>query len=291
MIDLHTHSTASDGSCSPRELIREASRRGLNAIALTDHDTIDGLQEGRDEAERLGIHFVPGIEIEIEQEPEKDGWPSGGEFHLLGLGIEKPAPSFLEMVKDLQKFREERNQEILNRMEEQGIEVKLEDIAAFSKGSSIGRPHFAAFLVNRKLVKNIEQAFSRYLGSGQVLHVPKKGVAFERATAAIQESGGIPVMAHPLSLYLAWGKLPAFIARLKERGLSGLEAWHPAARTGECKRLEKLGKTLNLYITEGSDYHGEARKGRQLGLTAGGKKIEDSVLEAIPELREAFPKL
>jgi predicted metal-dependent phosphoesterase TrpH len=110
-------------------------------------------------------------------------------------------------------------------------------------------------------------------------------VVFERAAAAIRESGGIPVIAHPLSLYLAWGKLPAFIARLKERGLSGLEAWHPAAKTGECKRLEKLGRTLDLYITEGSDYHGEARKGRRLGLTAGGKKIEDSVLEAIPELR------
>ncbi|MDR1174242.1 MAG: PHP domain-containing protein [Treponema sp.] len=285
MIDLHTHSTASDGSCSPRRLIREASGQGLSAIALTDHDTIDGLQEGRDEAEKLGIHFVPGIEVEIEQEPGKDGWSSGGEFHLLGLGIKKPAPSFLDMVKDLQKFREERNREILDRMEEQGIEAKPEDIAAFSKGSSIGRPHFAAFLINRGLVKNIEQAFSRYLGPGQVLYVPRKGVVFERAAAAIRESGGIPVIAHPLSLYLAWGKLPAFIARLKERGLRGMEAWHPAAKTGECKRLEKLGKTLDLYITEGSDYHGEIRKGRRLGLTAGGKKIEDSVLEAIPELR------
>jgi predicted metal-dependent phosphoesterase TrpH len=279
MIDLHTHSTASDGSLSPQALVEEASRRGLTAIALTDHDTIKGLSEAQKTAEKSGLRFIPGIELQIEWNQE-----SGGEFHLLGLGINRPSPAFLEAVAALAKSREKRNLEILERMHELSIDVTYEEIRAFSGGHSVGRPHFAALLVNRKIVKNREQAFRRYLGRGKPLYAPKAGLEFDKAVPLIKESGGIAVLAHPMSLFVAWGRLPELVKSLKERGLDGLEAWHPTAKVRACKRLEDLGRSLGLYITAGSDFHGEARPDRKLGITAGDKKIEDSVLEAIPPL-------
>jgi predicted metal-dependent phosphoesterase TrpH len=290
MIDLHTHSRASDGSLNPHELIREAAHRGLRAIALTDHDTIKGLDEAKDEARRQGILFVPGIEIEIEHQ-------GAGEFHLLGLGIGRPSPAFREAVAGLSRRRELRNREILERMHEMGVDATWEELLALARGNetqdggtgsgedagrSLGRPHFAALLVKRGIVKNQEQAFARYLKEGKPFYVPKTGLEFDLAAALIRESGGIPVLAHPKSLYVAWGRLPVLLGELKDRGLAGIEAWHPTAKLRECCRLEELGKKLGLFITAGSDFHGEARPDRRLGYTCGGREIEDKFLENIP---------
>ncbi|MDR1863128.1 MAG: PHP domain-containing protein [Treponema sp.] len=280
MIDLHTHSSASDGSLSPGALIGEAAAQGLTAIALTDHDTVQGLEEAKKAAKAGGIVFIPGIELEIIWSRKNEG----GEFHLLGLGLRRLTPSFTEAVAELSRRRERRNLEILDRMHELSIEADYRDIQALSGGHSVGRPHFAALLVNRGIVKTREQAFSRYLARGKPLYMPKKGLEFDEAVGAIKSAGGIAVLAHPMSLYLAWGRLPEVVKNLKDRGLDGIEAWHPTAKVRSCKRLDALGKNLGLYITEGSDYHGEARPGRRLGITAGGRKIEDSVLEALPDL-------
>jgi predicted metal-dependent phosphoesterase TrpH len=280
MIDLHTHSSASDGSLSPAGLIAEAAERGLKAIALTDHDTVQGLEEAKRAAKARGILFIPGIELEIIWSRKDEG----GEFHLLGLGLRRLTPSFTEAVAELSRRREKRNLEILDRMGELNIEADYADIQALSGGHSVGRPHFAALLVKRGIVKNREQAFARYLARGRPFYVPKKGLEFDEAVEAIKSAGGIAVLAHPMSLYVAWGRLPELVKNLKERGLEGIEAWHPTAKARSCKRLEELGKRLGLYITEGSDYHGEVRPERKLGITAGGRKIEDSVLEALPDL-------
>jgi predicted metal-dependent phosphoesterase TrpH len=280
MIDLHTHSSASDGSLSPGALIGEAAKRGLKAIALTDHDTVQGLAEAAEAAQAGGILFIPGIELEITWSRKDEG----GEFHLLGLGLRRQSPSFTGAVAELSRRREKRNLEILERMHELNIEADYADIRALSGGHSVGRPHFAAFLVNRGIVKNREQAFFRFLAKGKPLYVPKAGLEFDEAAAAIKSAGGIAVLAHPMSLYVAWGKLPELVKSLKERGLDGLEAWHPTAKVRSCRRLEELGKSLGLYVTAGSDFHGEARPERRLGITAGGRKIEDSFLEALPDL-------
>ena len=279
MVDLHTHSTASDGSFPPSSLIEEAAKRGITALALTDHDTTGGLEEAARTAIERGIRFIPGIELQII-------WEQEGEFHLLGLGINRPSKAFLAAVEELARRREERNLEIVDRINEAGISVSYDEVKelaglAGTRRNSIGRPHFAALLVKRKLVKNREQAFSRYLGKGKPFYIPKVGLEFERAAKLIKESGGIAVLAHPMSLYTAWGRLPDLIKNLKERGLDGLEAWHPTAKVSSCKRLEELGKKLSLCITAGSDFHGEARSDRKLGITAGGKKIDDSFLEAV----------
>ena len=284
-------------------LIKEAVRQGLRAIALTDHDTINGLDSAKTAAKLENIHFIPGIEININWAGGKSargapGLGPGGEFHLLGLGINAPSPAFIAAVKELSRRREVRNREILDRMHELSIEVTWEELLALSRpdhlkcsgsaeitgGHSMGRPHFAALLVKRKIVKNQNQAFARYLGVGKPLYVPKEGLIFEEAAALIRESGGIPVLAHPISLYVAWGRLPDLVKTLKDLGLMGLEAWHPTAKPGSCRRLEALAKHLSLYVTEGSDFHGSVRSDRRLGYSAKGRKIDDALLEAIPEL-------
>ena len=244
-------------------------------------------------AER-GIRFIPGIELQIVFDGDagaRIGGNTGGEFHLLGLGIRRPSPGFRAAVEELARRREERNLIIIDKMNAAGINVSYDEIRALAAGQetvvqphSIGRPHFAAFLVQRKVVKNQEQAFIRYLGRGKPFYMPKAGLEFELAIAAIKESGGLAVLAHPMSLYVAWGRLPALVENLKLIGLDGLEAWHPTAKVSACRRLEALGKKLGLLVTAGSDFHGKTRPDRKLGITAGGKKIDESYLEAFSGL-------
>ncbi|MDR2551769.1 MAG: PHP domain-containing protein [Treponema sp.] len=290
MIDLHTHSTASDGSLTPAGLVEKAALAGLNTLALTDHDTLAGLEEAEKAARNQGISFIPGVELEI-QTPGSFSSPPAGEFHLLGLGITMPTAEFLDTLRYLAETRERRNHKMVEKMKEAGIEVHYDDIRAFAGGAGlspasrvsplVGRPHFGAFLVSRRLAKNQEQAFRRWLGRGRPFYVPREGLDFEKAVRLIHESGGAAVLAHPMSLYVSWGRLPAFLETLKEKGLDGLEAWHPTAGVKDCKRLEETGRNLELCITAGSDFHGSARPDRRLGYTSGNRKIEDRFMEEL----------
>ena len=279
LIDLHTHSTASDGNLSPTALVKEAAKRSISILALTDHDSIGGLIEASKAAIENGVNFIPGIEFEINWKEDFKG-----EFHLLGLGINRPTYEFNTAVEEMNLRREKRNLGIVEIMNNTGIELSYDDVKAFSgsrliPGSSIGRPHFAALLAQRKIVKNIDQAFKRYLGKGKPFYIPRIGLEFDHAVEIIHKSGGIAVLAHPMSLYVSWGRLPEMIANLKERGLDGIEAWHPVSKLSACKRLSDLGKSLGLYISAGSDFHGDNIPDRKLGRTAGGKKISDSLLD------------
>ena len=284
MIDLHTHSTASDGSMSPQALVEEAARLKFIALALTDHDTIDGLDEAETAATSLGIKFIPGVELQINLHNNSN--PNSinelkGEFHLLGLGIAKPSRGFKNALEELCVIREKRNLEIVNRMNEMDIKVTYEEILSFSGGKLAGRPHFACFLINKRLVKNQKQAFEVYLGPGKPLYIHKAGMDFEKAVSLIKESGGVAIMAHPFSLYAGWSKMPKVLSYYKERGLDGIEAWHPNVKRGPCSRLDELGRNMGFIITAGSDFHGETRPDRRLGYTAGGRKIDDSFLEEL----------
>ncbi|MCL2764279.1 MAG: PHP domain-containing protein [Treponema sp.] len=303
MVDLHTHSNVSDGELTPALLVKEAINLGLRAIALTDHDTIEGLESAKTAVSqysgacKTSFRFIPGIEVNINWAGPVHRLGPGGEFHLIGLGINSPSPAFITAVEGLSRRRAARNREILERMHElnltssndkAGMDATWKELNAIAGASgvnySLGRPHFAALLIKRKIVNNVNQAFARYLGVGKPLYVPKDGLLFEEAVALIRESGGIPVLAHPISLYVSWGRLPDFIKTLKEMGLMGLEAWHPTAKCGSCQRLETLAHNLGLYVTEGSDFHGSFRPERKLGYSSKGRMIDDSVLEAIPEL-------
>ncbi|HPX27430.1 MAG TPA: PHP domain-containing protein [Treponemataceae bacterium] len=268
MIDLHSHSTASDGSLSPSELVSYAASKGVTVLALTDHDTLDGLAECGTACKNSGITFVPGVELNID-------WPTG-EFHLLGLSLKAVSPSLTALLKDLQESRIERNRKIVETMNNDGIPVSFEALSKHYDTKSLGRPHIADFLVKNKIVKTAQQAFDRFLGKGRPYYVGRQGLDLDEAISAIVDSGGIPVLAHPMSLYVSWGKIEPVLTDLFARGIKGLEAWHPGARVAECMRLEEMGRKLGFFITAGSDFHGEqVRKDRKIGHTAGMKKIDN----------------
>ena len=268
MIDLHVHTTASDGQYRPSEIIQKASEKNIKVIAITDHDTTAGLKEALEEGKKLGVTVVPGIELNIT-------FPTG-EFHLLGHGLKEPSKSLNNIVENVIKNRNDRNQQIIEKMNADSVPLTMEEIIQDYPDTVIGRPHFAAELVKLKVVKTRQQAFDQYLARGRKWYVPRICTNLDEAIVAIRESGGVPVLAHPMSLYLSWGRLPDFLQDCYEKGIVGIEAFHPGARVTECLRLEELGRKLGFIITAGSDFHGEKiRADRKLGHTCGGKKIDD----------------
>ena len=271
MIDLHSHSTASDGTSTPRELLHEAHKAGLSALALTDHDTLDGLKEAAAAADELGIKFIPGIELEIEHKP--------GEFHLLGLGIDNWEDSTLShFLSEIRYHRNTRNSKMVQLIRQDGIDISEEDLKQAAGGRIIARPHFARVLVDKKVAKSVKHAFDRFLAVGQKFYIPKKVITLDEGIRLIHEAGGKAVIAHPLSLYLSWGKLPLRMAEWKEMGLDGLEAYHSGANLNQAGRLAALAEELDLLITGGSDYHGTNRKDRSLGKGAGQRPVPDDLL-------------
>jgi len=268
MIDLHVHTTASDGQYTPAQIIRKAADQKIKVIAITDHDTIDGIQEAREEGKKLGITVIPGIEINI-------SFPTG-EFHLLGLGLNEPSDSILNIIKTVSKNRSDRNKMIIEKMNNDGVPISIDELYEDFPNTVIGRPHFAAELVKHKIVKTRQQAFDQYLGRGRKWYFPRVCTNLDEAVLAIRESKGVPVIAHPMSLYLSWGKLPDMLKSFHERGVAGIEAFHPGARVTECNRLEEIGRKIGFIITAGSDFHGEKiRADRKLGHTCGKMKIDD----------------
>ena len=277
MIDLHVHTTASDGQYTPSQIIEKASDKNIGVIAITDHDTVAGIAEGAAAAKKAGITFVAGTELNI-------NFPTG-EFHLLGLGFKQISPSLTLLLDTLVKNRETRNAQIVEKMRSEGVDITLEEIQTDFPDTVIGRPHFAAELVKKKVVKTRQQAFDRFLAKGRPWYVQRVGSNLDEAIVAIKESGGVPVIAHPMSLYLSWGKLPDALQDFYERGVMGLEAFHPGARVTECLRLEEVAHKIGFFVTAGSDFHGEKiRADRKLGHTCGGRKIEDDMWEKIKDI-------
>ena len=268
MIDLHTHSTASDGSLTPKELAVYASQKNLKAWALTDHDTVSGLFPAAKKAAELDLNFIPGVELNI-------AFPTG-EFHLLGLGLRKYSEDLKSVLTYLEDERKSRNEQIIFLMKKAGYNFSIEEIENEFKNSQIGRPHIAKFLVNKKIVKNVQEAFQRYLARGKPWYIPHAGENLETAVEAINSAGGVCVLAHPMSLYLSWNVMEENIKKIRDTGVAGLEAFHPGARNSECYRLNELAQKLGMFVTGGSDYHGKTvRLDRRLGRTIQDKKIDD----------------
>ena len=281
MIDLHVHTTASDGQYSPTDIIGKAAEKNIKIIAITDHDTVSGLEEGKIAAKKARITLVPGIELNIQGAPLN----INGEFHLLGLGLKQISSSLTDLIEEIINNRLERNQEIIKKIQTDGFDLTLEEMEADFPNTVLGRPHFAAELVKKKIVKTRQAAFDKYLAKGRPWYVTRIGADLDDAIEAIKDSGGVPVIAHPMSLYLSWGKLPDALQDFYKRGVQGLEAFHPGARVTECLRLEELAHKIGFFVTAGSDFHGEKiRSDRKLGYTCGGKKIEDKYWEAIKEI-------
>lgn len=267
MIDLHTHSTASDGTFSPGDLVNKAVSKKLKVLAITDHDTVAGLEEAKKAAQNQDIIFIPGIELNIQ-------WPTG-EFHLLGLGLKQVSDDLNSIITYLQRQRETRNQKIVELLNKDGFEMTMTELIDRFETESIGRPHIAQMMVEKGYVKQRQQAFDNFLGKGRKYYVDRAGADLSMASKAIKNSGGVPVHAHPLSLYLSINTLETTMEEIKAKGVMGLEAYHPAIRVSQGQQLEKIARKLDMFVTAGSDYHGKVRADRHLGKTAGNEKIND----------------
>lgn len=267
VIDLHTHTTASDGTYSPTQLVEEAAKLKLKVLAVTDHDTIDGLAEAEKACKDKGIIFVPGIEIEIDYED--------GDFHLLGLGIWDWRKSFWEKLQALQAHRVERNLIILSKMQADGILVEYEEIKKLAGGDIVGRPHIAQYLVQRGVAHSIEDAFHRFISPGKPYYAKKKAPSLEEGVDLIHSAGGKAMVAHPATLYLRPEEVERTFQSYRDMGIDGLEAYHPRATLMEGSQWVVIAERLGLVISAGSDFHGPSIPDRSLGRSSEGMWIED----------------
>lgn len=295
MIDLHTHSTASDGTDNPGQLIQKAYKVGIKALALTDHDTLAGLEEAEECAGDLSMDFIRGCELSTRTEDDRG---KGRKFHILGLWIPKKTYELDKFLSDAREIRNKRNQQIIHKLQDLGIKVELEELLAKS-GDAIGRPHFAQLLVEKGYVESITEAFTKYLAIGGKAYFPKKSVSPEEAIKILSRQGAMVFIAHPLlgidrdkdKHFLPWlaEKLPVWRAL----GLCGLEAWHSAQGREDTNFLIRLAREHDLAVSGGSDYHGAVKKDVRLGQVLDGRPIPDSVYLELTEYRKknAYPDL
>ncbi len=270
-IDLHIHSTASDGSLTPAEILARAQQCGLAAIAITDHDTLAGVSEVMTSVLPTGLHFLSGVEISTAA-PER--FPSPGSLHLLGYGINPDDPQLQNALERLQTARQDRNPHILAKLNRLGIEISMAELEALAADAQIGRPHIAACLVRKGVVPTVDQAFERYLGVGQPAYADKYRIGCETAIKLIRDAGGAPVLAHPglIAPKGAW-RLEDLVKWLEHRGLIGIEAYYPQHTGKQTQTFQDWAKRYGLVATGGTDFHGNVTPGIEMGIAGGDFRV------------------
>jgi len=241
-VDLHVHTTASDGSDAPEEIVRKAMDKGLEAVAITDHDTTNGIVAAIEAARGTGFEVIPGIEINTDYGEQ--------EVHILGYYVQTSVPEFLDGVRKLAKARARRIAAMVEKLRQVGIRLPLEEVYAIAGTGAVGRLHLAQVLVNREVVATVHEAFQKYLGRGRPGYVPRARFSPVQAVRLIQTGRGVPVLAHPGTIGtddVIWSLLPC--------GLQGLEVYHPEHTKDQVRRYLTLAKRLGLIVTGGSDYH------------------------------------
>ncbi|MBI3595634.1 MAG: PHP domain-containing protein [Nitrospirae bacterium] len=273
-IDLHTHSTASDGSLTPMELIRYAATKRLGALALTDHDCVDGLNEAVAEGERLGIEVIPAVELSADH-PE-------GTMHVLGFFINRRHEGFCSRLRRLQEARKERNPKIVQKLQGLGLNITYDEVVAASGGGQVGRPHFAKVLIQKGYVSSMHEAFERYLKKGAPGYVEKFRFSPQEAIAAIHEAGGVAVLAHPFTLYKEpSAMLDPLLGVLAGNGLDGMEVVYSTYSEEQSRYYRELAEKYHLLASGGSDFHGAHKPGIDLGVGMGKLQIPFELLEPL----------
>jgi predicted metal-dependent phosphoesterase TrpH len=273
IIDLHTHSTASDGSMSPAELVRHAKENGLSAIALTDHDTVDGIEEALEEGSRTGIEVIPGIELSVEYQPE---------MHILGYFTEKSVyKSIRQELTLIKQGRDERNIKIIIRLNDLGINITENEVRNVAMGEIVGRPHIARVLVSKGYVNSIEEAFDKYLSKQGLAYFRRFELKPADGIKAIRNAGGIAVIAHPVFLRKSYEEMDKLLGELKEYGLAGIEAIYSENSKEDTGNLLRLAIKHELLATGGSDFHGTFKNGIEIGSGRGNLKVPYELLEKL----------
>ena len=277
-VDLHLHSTFSDGSDEPEDLVAAAHRVGLTAIALTDHDNLGGIERATAAADEAGISLIPGTELSVD-------WDSGA-MHLLVYFLEPgPGPLQDELVS-IQEGREERNREMIDQLNRVGIEITDADVIERSGEGVTGRPHFAAVLVAKGHAESISDAFDRYLARGRPGYVPRRRLTAHAAIELAKLSGCVTSVAHPHTLGVGADEYAAAFTSLAGMGLDGIEA-HYAEYTPEVREhLASIARQLDLVATGGSDYHGSFKPGLSIGTGYGDLMVPDDAAEALHGRRD-----
>ena len=255
-IDLHTHTTASDGSLTPSQLVDRARTLGFGAIAVTDHDTVAGVLPACAHAKDTALTVVSGVEM---------GAKYPGEMHILGLGVDVHNHELLDVLVSLREGRKDRNRRMVKKLRALGLPVSWAEICSGREESVIGRAHIAHALIKNGVVPNMAQAFEKYLGEGAKAYVERMRLTPAHTIEIIGRAGGLSVLAHPVQLKLDDPSLYALCKALKGYGLWGIEAYHPLHNGAQTAFYLRLAKRLGLMVTGGSDFHGENKPDVELG--------------------------
>ena len=273
MVDLHVHSTFSDGTETPTALVKLAASLGLTALALTDHDTVEGVEEFADACRSAGLAGLPGIEWNCETDT--------GKLHVLTFGVRPGSAALEALLKQVREGRAARNREIFRRMKADGIPVTEEDVRRQTSGEVVARPHFAAALVAKGVVPDLATAYERYFGNGRIYDLPR----FQPSAAAVAEvarsMGGVAVVAHPYLWRKAQNELDAGLAKLRDAGIEGVEVFYSTHSPEQTALLRRRAQEMGWLATGGSDFHGANKPDIHLGCGFGGLVIPDEAAESL----------
>ena len=278
-IDLHTHSYFSDGSLSPTEVMKAAKEAGLKAVALTDHDTIDGVREAMTAAKELDIECIPGIEL--------SAYYKSLEVHIVGLFLNLNDPKLHERLAAFREIRENRNTRMLEKMQAAGVDITMEKLRAVEGDAIITRANIARYLLHIGYIQSIPEAFDKYLSPGMPFFVQKTGVTPKDAIDAIRENGGIAILAHPLTYKFSHAELIECIETLKSYGLEGIETYYSTFSEADHRDMKRLADRYGLLHSGGSDFHGNVKPHIQIGKGRGHLVIPYDLLD---HMREAHPE-
>lgn len=279
MIDLHSHSTFSDGSLTPEQLVREAERARISALALTDHDSISGLERFMAACSKSIVRGVPGVEISV------DCNPSDATMHILGYFIDPANAQLNEHINRLRDGRQHRNEEILKRLNAMGLMLNMNEISAFAGENNVGRLHFAQALMARGYVRNTHEAFDKYLAKGKSGYANRLRFKPIGGVEMIRQAGGIAVLAHPFTLNLGKQALADCVGKLAQAGLQGIEIYYPQHSPKMVRQYLDLAKQFHLIATGGTDFHGTPMPDIKLGRGFGALNVPNAVLEQLDALR------
>ncbi len=282
MIDLHLHSTFSDGTFTPQELVKMARDGGLKAISITDHDTVDGTGEAVLAGEKYGVRIISGVELSV--------FFDDFYFHLLGYHFDWQSEKLLNKLHILQDSRNRRNSVIIGKLQDLGLDVSEQEVQEISSSGQTGRPHIARLLVAKKIVKDIDQAFALYLKKGKRGYARRFIYQVEEAISLIHDSGGSAVLAHPAQISRSGPLLDELLSHLKKLGLDGIETYYPTQKGSFFRTLRQLSKKHGLFETGGSDYHGDIRPDTALAGKKG-KAVPYELFEEMDKIHQLKRKV